>query len=67
MIPAYKRYTPRNSAQHPFDVTEGQMPIFPSWLSHLVETHKSEVERVSIAFNAVPKGRLGYDSGLLEL
>ena len=67
MIPAYKRYTPQNSAQHPFDVTEGQMLIFPSWLSHLVETHKSDVERVSIAFNAVPKGRLGYDSGLLEL
>lgn len=67
MIPAYNKYTQQNSAQHPFDVAEGQMLIFPAWLSHLVETHTQDVERISIAFNCVPKGRLGYDTGLLEL
>lgn len=67
MIPAYKRYTQQNAAEHPFDVAEGQMLVFPSWFSHSVEEHESDEERVSIAFNGVPKGRLGYESGLLEL
>lgn len=67
MIPAYKCYTQQNAAQHPFDVAEGQMLVFPSWLSHSVEEHESEEERTSIAFNCVPNGRLGYESGLLEI
>ena len=67
MIPAYKSYTPQNTARQPFEAAEGVMLIFPSWLEHLVEEHKSERERISIAFNAVPKGRLGYESGQLDL
>ena len=67
MIPAYKSYTPQNTARQPFEAAEGVMLIFPSWLEHLVEEHKCERERISIAFNAVPKGRLGYESGQLDL
>ncbi len=67
MIPAYRSYTPQNSAKHPIDVAEGVLLIFPSWFEHAVEEHGSDIERVSIAFNAVPKGRLGYESGQLVL
>lgn len=67
LIPTYREYTPQNSAKHTFEVAEGVMLLFPSWLEHHVEEHGAEEERVSIAFNAVPKGRLGYDSGLLEI
>lgn len=67
MIPAYKRYTQQNSALHPFDVAEGEMLVFPSWLSHSVDEHGVDDERTSIAFNCVPKGRLGYESGLLDI
>ena len=67
MVPAYKSYTQQNSGQHPFEVGEGVMLIFPSWLAHSVETHPCDQERVSIAFNAVPKGRLGYESGQLYI
>ena len=67
MIPAYKRYTPQNSGKQTVDVAEGVLLVFPSWFEHSVEEHGSEIERVSIAFNSVPKGRLGYESAQLVL
>ena len=67
MIPAYKRYTPQNSAKQTVDVAEGVLLVFPSWFEHSVEEHGSDIERVSIAFNSVPKGRLGYESAQLVL
>ena len=39
MIPAYKSYTPQNSARQPFEASEGMMLVFPSWLEHLVENN----------------------------
>ena len=67
MIPAYSDYTPQNSARQPFEAAPGVLLIFPSWLEHQVEEHEAAEERISIAFNAVPKGRLGYESGQLDI
>ena len=67
LVPSFSEYTQQNSAKHTFNVAEGCLLFFPSWLEHHVESHDAEEERISIAFNLVPKGRLGSESGLLEL
>lgn len=67
MIPAVSEYTPQNSAKHTFEVAEGRLLLFPSWLEHYVEAHGAQVERISIAFNLVPKGRMGVESGFVDL
>lgn len=67
MIPAVTGYTPQNSAKHTFNVAEGRLLLFPSWLEHYVEEHGADEERISIAFNLVPKGRMGVESGSLDI
>lgn len=67
MVPAYRSRTLHNSGKYTIPVSAGLLLIFPSWFEHSVEAHGSEVERVSIAFNAVPKGRLGFESAQLVI
>jgi len=42
------------------------LTIFPSWLQHHISP-SLEDERVSIAFNIIPKGKFGIDTGMLYL
>jgi len=35
------------------------MILFPSWLSHFVPVNYSKIDRISIAFNAMLKGKVG--------
>ncbi len=67
LVPAFSEITPQNSAKHSFEVAEGRLLFFPSWLQHSVEAQTAEEERISIAFNMVPKGRLGSESGHLDI
>lgn len=67
LVPAFSEITPQNSAKHSFEVAEGRLLFFPSWLQHSVEAQAAEEERISIAFNMVPKGRLGSESGHLDI
>lgn len=41
--------------------------MFPSYIAHRVTTNKSDKNRYSIAFNAVPKYALGWERELTEL
>ena len=41
--------------------------LFPSYLKHGVMTNQSEVNRYSLAFNAVPKYQLGLQNDLTQL
>jgi len=37
----------------------GALLIFPSYVSHKIDVHKSDIPRLSLAFNMVPVGQYG--------
>ena len=37
----------------------GSLLIFPSYVSHKIDVHKSDIPRLSLAFNMVPVGQYG--------
>jgi uncharacterized protein (TIGR02466 family) len=45
----------------------GLLLLFPSYLFHSVPTNKTDLIRSSVAFNVVPKNRLGSEENLTEL
>jgi uncharacterized protein (TIGR02466 family) len=45
---------------------QNQILLFPSWLEHFVHTSKND-NRVSIAFNLIPKGKLGKVTSIINL
>lgn len=67
MEPDVATFTPANSAKHRFTPEEGLMLLFPSWLEHSVEPNLSGEERVSLAFNLTLRGRIGRESGEVQL
>tara|TARA_R110000823_G_scaffold67800_4_gene157749 strand:+ start:2846 stop:3565 length:720 start_codon:yes stop_codon:yes gene_type:complete len=48
-------------------VTDYMLVLFPSYLKHGVMTNQREVNRYSLAFNAVPKYQLGLQNDLTQL
>lgn len=42
------------------DPQEGLLVVFPSWLPHSVATNRGNGERISVAFNLMPTGRIGF-------
>ena len=58
-LPA-ETYNPYNSESWWFEVNEGDVILFPSSLTHMVE-------RISIAFNTFLKGQIGSPDELTEL
>ena len=50
-----------------FDVKNLMLILFPSYLMHFVGANKSQVNRYSMAFNAIPKYSLGLANDLTEL
>lgn len=56
-----------NSESWWFPVVSGDLILFPSSLTHMVETTKSEETRISIAFNTFFKGYVGQDNELTGL
>ena len=46
------------------DVEEGNLLIFPSWITHFVNINETEnKERISLAFNTFPIGELRDNTG----
>ena len=43
--------------------TQNMLVLFPSWLPHQVLPSNSQEDRISIAFNIVPKGEFGVPTG----
>jgi hypothetical protein len=55
-----------NSESWWFEVGAGDLMLFPSSLTHMVETVQGD-ERVSLAFNTFPVGYVGEEESLTAL
>ena len=56
-----------NSSSWWFNVGVGGLILFPSWLTHSVETVQGNDTRISLAFNTFPVGVLGEENLLTAL
>jgi len=56
-----------NSESWWLSVGTGQLIIFPSYLTHMVQTVEASETRISIAFNTFPVGYVGNDENLTGL
>lgn len=62
-----KRPTPFNTRAWWASVKTGDLVIFPSELTHMVEHKKGDNERVSLAFNVFARGIFGDEEGATYL
>jgi uncharacterized protein (TIGR02466 family) len=65
--PAVNKYNIFNSGSWWFPVETGQLFLFPSSLTHMVEAKKENNTRMSLAFNVFVRGVLGKTKDLTEL
>jgi uncharacterized protein (TIGR02466 family) len=65
--PEIKEYNFWNSESWWFPVKTGDIILFPSSLTHMVETKQGDNTRISLAFNVFIKGTLGNNKDLTEL
>ena len=56
-----------NSQSWWFEALQGRLILFPSHLTHMVETVKSDDTRISLSFNTFPVGCVGEDQELTGL
>jgi uncharacterized protein (TIGR02466 family) len=62
-----KEYNVWNSESWWFNVKTGDVILFPSSLTHMVETKQGDNTRISLAFNVFIKGTVGNNKNLTEL
>ena len=62
-----KTYNEFNSTSWWFPVKTGDIILFPSSLTHMVETKQGTNTRTSLAFNVFVKGTVGNNKNLTEL
>jgi uncharacterized protein (TIGR02466 family) len=62
-----KEYNIWNSESWWFPVKTGDVILFPSSLTHMVETKQGDNTRISLAFNVFIKGTVGVNKSLTEL
>ena len=65
--PQIKDYNIWNSESWWFSVKTGDVIMFPSSLTHMVETKQGDNTRISLAFNVFIKGTIGNNKQLTEL
>jgi len=65
--PEIKEYNIWNSQSWWFSVKTGDIILFPSSLTHMVETKEGTNTRISLAFNVFIKGTIGSNKSLTEL
>ena len=65
--PETKEWNIWNSETWSFPVKTGDIILFPSSLTHMVETKEGTNTRISLAFNVFIKGKIGNDKELTEL
>jgi uncharacterized protein (TIGR02466 family) len=65
--PEVKNWNLYNSETWWFSVKTGDIILFPSSLTHMVETKKGTNTRISLAFNIFVKGTVGTNEELTEL
>tara|TARA_Y100001951_G_C11239845_1_gene239811 strand:+ start:342 stop:992 length:651 start_codon:yes stop_codon:yes gene_type:complete len=63
-----KKPTIWNSTAAKVDVKEGDLLIFPSWMSHHVDRNETKnKERISLSFNTFPIGEMGNEYNATHL
>jgi uncharacterized protein (TIGR02466 family) len=65
--PEIKDWNLYNSESWWFTVKTGDIILFPSSLTHMVETKEGDNTRISLAFNVFIKGTIGNNKELTEL
>jgi uncharacterized protein (TIGR02466 family) len=65
--PEVKNWNLWNSETWWFSVKTGDVILFPSSLTHMVETKQGDNTRISLAFNVFIKGTVGINKELTEL
>jgi uncharacterized protein (TIGR02466 family) len=65
--PEVKNWNIWNSESWWFTVKTGDIILFPSSLTHMVETKEGNNTRISLAFNVFVKGKIGNNKNLTEL
>ena len=65
--PEVKDWNIWNSETWWFPVKTGDVILFPSSLTHMVETKQGDNTRISLAFNVFIKGTVGVNKSLTEL
>ena len=65
--PEIKDWNIWNSETWWFSVKTGDVILFPSSLTHMVETKEGDNTRISLAFNVFIKGTVGNNKSLTEL
>jgi len=65
--PEIKDWNIWNSETWWFSVKTGDVILFPSSLTHMVETKQGDNTRISLAFNVFIKGTVGNNKNLTEL
>jgi len=65
--PEVKDWNVWNSESWFFELKTGDIILFPSSLTHMVETKKGNNTRISLAFNVFIKGTIGDNKDLTEL
>ena len=65
--PEIKEFNLFNSSSWWFAVKTGDIILFPSSLTHMVETKQGTNTRTSLAFNVFVKGTIGENTNLTEL
>jgi len=65
--PEIKEWNIWNSESWWFSVKTGNIILFPSSLTHMVETKEGNNTRISLAFNVFIKGTVGNNKNLTEL
>ena len=65
--PTIKEYNIWNSTSWYVPVETGKLVLFPSYLSHCVDTKKGDNLRVSLAFNVFVKGTVGTEKNITKL
>ena len=65
--PEIKEWNIWNSESWWFSVKTGDVILFPSSLTHMVETKEGTNTRISLAFNVFIKGTVGNNKNLTEL
>ncbi len=65
--PEIKNWNLWNSETWWFSVKTGDIILFPSSLTHMVETKEGDNTRISLAFNVFIKGTVGNNKNLTEL
>jgi uncharacterized protein (TIGR02466 family) len=67
IVPNVKEHNTWNAGSWWFPIKTGDVVLFPSSLTHMVETKKGTNTRTSLAFNVFAKGVFGDNTMLTEL